>query len=90
VGQFRNRSELAGSEGQGGQGQQSQGGWTALLARNESVYIAARRRYVVENFPTLLRSEGCDLPGGEPWIENSGAFDGVIDFDRVLRDPDIE
>ena len=22
------------------------------------------------------------------WIRTSGAFDGVIDFDRVLRDPD--
>ena len=44
--------------------------------------------------------EGFDVPGFwsdtkdavrqevNKWIRNSGEFDGVIDFDAVLRDPD--
>jgi lysophospholipase L1-like esterase len=49
---------------------------------------------------TLTPCEGVDIPGyySEPkeatrqavnkWIRTSGAFDGVIDFDAVLHDPD--
>jgi lysophospholipase L1-like esterase len=49
---------------------------------------------------TINPCEGVDIPGYyseakeavrqavNQWIRNSGAFDGVIDFDRVLRDPD--
>ena len=49
---------------------------------------------------TLTPFEGVDLPGYyseskeavrqavNTWIRNSGSFDGVIDFDAVLRDPD--
>jgi lysophospholipase L1-like esterase len=49
---------------------------------------------------TLNPCEGVDIPGYyseakeatrravNRWIRNSGAFDGVIDFDRILRDPD--
>jgi len=49
---------------------------------------------------TLTPCEGVDIPGYyseaknaarravNNWIRNSGEFDGVIDFDAVLRDPD--
>jgi len=47
---------------------------------------------------TLTPCEGVDIPGYESkeatrqtvnkWIRTSGAFDGLIDFDAVLRDPD--
>jgi lysophospholipase L1-like esterase len=49
---------------------------------------------------TMTPLEGFDVPGFwsdakdavrqevNKWIRNSGAFDGVIDFDAVLRDPD--
>ena len=49
---------------------------------------------------TLTPFEGVDLPGYyseskeavrravNKWIRNSGSFDGVIDFDAVLRDPE--
>jgi lysophospholipase L1-like esterase len=49
---------------------------------------------------TMTPLEGFDVPGFwsdakdavrqevNQWIRNSGAFDGVIDFDAVLRDPD--
>jgi lysophospholipase L1-like esterase len=49
---------------------------------------------------TLTPCEGVDVPGYyseakesvrqavNQWIRTSGAFDGVIDFDAVLRDPD--
>jgi len=49
---------------------------------------------------TITPCEGADIPGYyseskeaarqtvNTWIRNSGAFDGVIDFDAVVRDPD--
>jgi len=49
---------------------------------------------------TITPFEGVDLPGYysesketvrqtvNKWIRTSGSFDGVIDFDAVLRDPD--
>lgn len=49
---------------------------------------------------TLTPCEGADIPGYyseakeairqtvNKWIRTSGAFDGVIDFDAVMRDPD--
>jgi lysophospholipase L1-like esterase len=49
---------------------------------------------------TISPFEGVDLPGYysdskeatrqavNKWIRTSGSFDGVIDFDAVLRDPD--
>jgi lysophospholipase L1-like esterase len=49
---------------------------------------------------TMTPCEGVDLPGYyseskevtrqtvNKWIRSSGSFDGVIDFDAVLRDPD--
>jgi lysophospholipase L1-like esterase len=49
---------------------------------------------------TISPFEGVDIPGYyseskeavrqtvNKWIRNSGSFDGVIDFDAVLRDPD--
>ena len=49
---------------------------------------------------TLTPFEGASLPGYyteakeemrqavNKWIRVSGAFDGIIDFDAVLRDPD--
>jgi len=49
---------------------------------------------------TMTPCEGVDIPGYysdakeavrqavNKWIRNSGAFDGVIDFDAVVRDPD--
>ena len=49
---------------------------------------------------TITPFEGVDIPGYyseskeavrravNQWIRNSGSFDGVIDFDAVLRDPD--
>jgi lysophospholipase L1-like esterase len=49
---------------------------------------------------TMTPWEGVDIPGYyseakeatrqavNKWIRNSGAFDNVIDFDAVLRDPD--
>jgi len=49
---------------------------------------------------TITPFEGVDIPGYyseskeairqlvNKWIRTSGSFDGVIDFDAVLRDPD--
>jgi lysophospholipase L1-like esterase len=49
---------------------------------------------------TLTPCEGADIPGYysevkeairqtvNKWIRTSGVFDGVIDFDAVMRDPD--
>jgi lysophospholipase L1-like esterase len=49
---------------------------------------------------TMTPCEGVDIPGYyseakeaarqavNKWIRTSGAFDGVIDFDVVMRDPD--
>jgi lysophospholipase L1-like esterase len=49
---------------------------------------------------TITPCEGLDLPGYcegtketvrqavNKWIRTSGSFDGVIDFDAILRDPD--
>ena len=50
---------------------------------------------------TITPCEGVDVPGYyseskeatrqavNKWIRTSGSFDGVIDFDAVLRDPDL-
>lgn len=69
------------------------GGYQQLIAR-------AHARGIKLIASTLTPCEGVDLPGYHSeakeavrqevnkWIRTSDAFDGVIDFDAVLRDPD--
>jgi lysophospholipase L1-like esterase len=68
-------------------------GYRQLIAR-------AHARGVKLIGATITPFEGVDVPGYyseakevtrqavNKWIRTSGSFDGVIDFDAVLRDPD--
>ena len=71
-----------------------------LIGAYRQLIARAHARGVKLVGATINPCEGVDIPGYyseakeatrqavNQWIRNSGAFDGVIDFDRVLRDPD--
>jgi lysophospholipase L1-like esterase len=71
-----------------------------LIGAYRQMIARAHARGVKIVGATLTPCEGADLPGYyshakegvrqavNQWIRTSGAFDGVIDFDAVLRDPD--
>jgi lysophospholipase L1-like esterase len=71
-----------------------------LIGAYRQLIARAHARGVKLIGATISPFEGVDLPGyySEPkevtrqavnqWIRTSGSFDGVIDFDAVLRDPD--
>jgi lysophospholipase L1-like esterase len=71
-----------------------------LIAGYRRLIAMAHARGVKVIGATLTPSEGVDMPGYyseeknrqreavNHWIRTSGAFDGVIDFDAVVRDPD--
>ncbi len=70
-----------------------------IIAGHKQIVARARERGLKIYGGTLTPFEGTTFPGyfsaaGEAkrqavnaWIRSSGAFDGVIDFDRALRDP---
>jgi lysophospholipase L1-like esterase len=70
-----------------------------LIGAYHQLMARAKARGVKVIAATLTPFEGVDLPGYytvskeaarqavNTWIRTSGAFDGVIDFDAVLRDP---
>jgi len=70
-----------------------------LIGAYRQLIASANARGVKVIGATLTPCEGVDLPGYyteakeaarqaiNTWIRTSGAFDGVIDFDAVLRDP---
>lgn len=70
-----------------------------LIAAYRRLIARAHARGVRVIGATLLPCEGADLPGYwtpakdeqreavNRWIRTSGAFDAVVDFDAVLRDP---
>lgn len=72
----------------------------ALIVAYRQLISRAHARGVKLIGATLTPCEGVDIPGYHSeskeatrqavnkWIRTSGAFDGVIDFDAVLRDPD--
>jgi lysophospholipase L1-like esterase len=71
-----------------------------LIAAYRQLIARAHSRGIKLIGCTLTPFEGVDIPGYysetkeanrrkvNQWIRSSGAFDGVIDFDQVLRDPD--
>ena len=71
-----------------------------LIAGYRRLIAMAHARGVKVIGATLTPSEGVDMPGYyseaknkereavNRWIRTSGAFDGVVDFDAVLHDPD--
>jgi lysophospholipase L1-like esterase len=71
-----------------------------LIGAYRQLIARAHARGIKMIGATMTPLEGFDVPGFwsdakdavrqevNKWIRNSGAFDGVIDFDAVLRDPD--
>lgn len=71
-----------------------------LIGAYRQLIARAHARSIKLIGSTLSPCEGVDIPGYyteakertrqavNQWIRTSGAFDGVIDFDAVLRDPD--
>jgi lysophospholipase L1-like esterase len=71
-----------------------------LIAAYRELISRAHARGIKIIGATITPFEGVDLPGYyseskeatrqsiNKWIRTSGAFDGVIDFDAVVRDPD--
>jgi lysophospholipase L1-like esterase len=71
-----------------------------LISAYQRLIVRAHGRGVRVIGATLPPCEGADIPGYwtrakdaqreavNSWIRTSGAFDGVVDFDAVLRDPD--
>ena len=71
-----------------------------LIGAYDQLIARAHARGIKVIGSTLTPCEGVDIPGYysdakdairravNQWIKNSRAFDGVIDFDAVLRDPD--
>jgi lysophospholipase L1-like esterase len=71
-------------------------GAAPIIAGYERLIAEAHARHVRIFGATLLPFQGAGYytPAGEAtreavnaWIRTSGAFDGVIDFDKVMRDP---
>jgi lysophospholipase L1-like esterase len=71
-----------------------------LIGAYRQLIARAHARGVKMIGSTMTPCEGVDIPGYysdaketvrqavNKWIRNSGAFDGVIDFDAIVRDPD--
>ena len=71
-----------------------------LIGAYRQLIVRAHARGIKLIGSTMTPCEGVDIPGYysdakeavrqavNKWIRNSGAFDGVIDFDAVVRDPD--
>jgi lysophospholipase L1-like esterase len=70
-----------------------------LIAAYRQLIVRAHARGIRVIGCTMLPLEGFDVPGFwsdakdavrqivNKWIRNGGSFDGVVDFDAVLRDP---
>ena len=71
-----------------------------LISAYQQLIVRARARGIKVIGATLTPFEGTSIPGYyseakemvreqvNTWIRTSGAFDGVIDFDAILRDPE--